>query len=233
MTSRPFSLDIPFPQTGDAVALLGSLRPDTALLLEPGSFAVTAPALVPTAASPPSPALTSISSIETKHSSSAINTKTFASGNVGDVTTLLVPVEVLELGDEILVQAGSLPPTDGTIVKGATTLDESSLTGESKPIKKTVGDEVLTGTVNLGAAIVMRVDKLGEETMIESVGCPSALYPLFCRLTSASRRLFEPSARRKHRRVRLSSWPNESRAALFRSSWVLPCCSVDERTEAE
>ncbi|TFY75906.1 hypothetical protein EWM64_g8105, partial [Hericium alpestre] len=58
-------------------------------------------------------------------------------------TTVTVSVDMLEIGDVVRVQNGSTPPADGTIISGETTFNESSLTGESRPIKKTVGDETM------------------------------------------------------------------------------------------
>jgi Cu+-exporting ATPase len=153
-------------QTGDAVAMLGTLRPDSALLIT--SEAPEPAESLNTEVTHLSKTDTTSSSIDTKSPEGSSPTPP-ASPGVGNITTVSVPVDHLEINDLILVQPGSLPPTDGTIVRGATTFDESSLTGESKPVKKTVGDEVLTGTVNLTGAIVVRVEKLGEETMIEKI----------------------------------------------------------------
>nr|XP_018262226.1 uncharacterized protein I303_05242 [Kwoniella dejecticola CBS 10117]OBR84384.1 hypothetical protein I303_05242 [Kwoniella dejecticola CBS 10117] len=74
-----------------------------------------------------------------------------------------------KIGDLILLPPGSLPPTDGIIASGHTTFDESSLTGESRPITKDIDDQVFTGTVNLTSAITMRVTGLEEDTMIEKI----------------------------------------------------------------
>jgi Cd2+/Zn2+-exporting ATPase len=59
----------------------------------------------------------------------------------------VVPVEALHVGDRVSVRPGSKVPIDGVIVQGATTLDESTLTGESLPVTKVVGDAVSAGTV--------------------------------------------------------------------------------------
>ena len=145
--------------------MLGTLRPDTALLIT--SDAAKSPSSPTSEVNHLSKTETSSSSIDTKSPDTVPSSPT--SAGVGNVTTLSVPVDHLEINDLILVQPGSLPPTDGTIVRGTTTFDESSLTGESKPVKKAAGDEVLTGTVNLSGAIVVRVEKLGDETMIEKI----------------------------------------------------------------
>lgn len=78
-------------------------------------------------------------------------------------------MDLLEVGDHILVRPGSIPPADGVIVEGTTTVDESSLTGESIPVLKGPGDAILSGTTVLTSAIVMRIDYLGEETMLQQI----------------------------------------------------------------
>lgn len=83
--------------------------------------------------------------------------------------TALVPVQHLEKGDLILVPPGSLPPTDGIVVSGQTTFDESSVTGESRPIKKGPGDEVFTGTTNLSGAVTIRITTTAGETLLEKI----------------------------------------------------------------
>lgn len=83
--------------------------------------------------------------------------------------TALIPVEHLEKGDLILIPPGSLPPTDGVIVTGQTTFDESSLTGESRPVQKSPGDEVFTGTTNLSGAVIIRITTTAGETMLEKI----------------------------------------------------------------
>ena len=80
-----------------------------------------------------------------------------------------VEVGILEIGDHILVRPGSIPPADGTIIEGTTTVDESSLTGESIPILKCPGESILTGTTILTSAVVMRIDRLGDETMLQQI----------------------------------------------------------------
>lgn len=93
--------------------------------------------------------------------------------SIGDViqqaSPVDTPVDLLDYGDTILVRPGDLPPTDGEVVEGTTTFDESSLTGESHPVRKGSGSPVLTGTVNLMSPVKMTVTALGQETMVESI----------------------------------------------------------------
>ena len=76
-----------------------------------------------------------------------------------------VPVDLLEIGDVVRVPSGSTPPRDGMVVSGQTLFDESSVTGESKPIKKNPGDNVFLGTINVGQAIDVRISVAEGETM--------------------------------------------------------------------
>lgn len=77
-----------------------------------------------------------------------------------------VSVDLLEVGDIVRVLNGATPPSDGTIVSGAdTSFDESSLTGESRPTKKKVGDRVFLGTINKAKAVDVRLDAVGGVTM--------------------------------------------------------------------
>ena len=78
-----------------------------------------------------------------------------------------VAVDLLEVGDVVRVQNGATPPSDGTIVSGAeTSFDESSLTGEARPVKKNVGDKVFLGTINKSKAIDVRMDNISGVTML-------------------------------------------------------------------
>lgn len=81
-----------------------------------------------------------------------------------------VDAELLEVGDVVRVQHGASPPADGTVVTGdGGAFDESSLTGESKLVKKQVGDQVFLGTINKAGMVDVRVDAIGGETMLDHV----------------------------------------------------------------
>ena len=67
--------------------------------------------------------------------------------------------ELIEIGNIIRVEPGEKIPLDGVIIKGATSIDAKSLTGESMPVDLLEGDEVLSGTVNLTSTIDIKVDK--------------------------------------------------------------------------
>ncbi len=70
-----------------------------------------------------------------------------------------VPVEEIKRDDELLVKAGELFPVDGVVIEGATSADESALTGEALPVAKRVGDSVSSGTLNLEGQPVIRVSR--------------------------------------------------------------------------
>ncbi len=82
---------------------------------------------------------------------------------------LTVPVGQLELGDVVLVRPGARVPADGTIVAGAAELDESMITGESKPVARTIGDRVVAGTVSTDSSLRVRVDAVGDDTTLAGI----------------------------------------------------------------
>ena len=80
-----------------------------------------------------------------------------------------VAVDELQRGDVVLVRSGARVPADGEIIEGSAELDESMITGESKPVTKDVGDRVVAGTVSTDSAIRVRVDAVGEETALAGI----------------------------------------------------------------
>ncbi|MDN5358225.1 MAG: P-type Cu2+ transporter [Candidatus Diapherotrites archaeon] len=80
--------------------------------------------------------------------------------------TVDVPASELKPGDVVLVKPGEKIPADGVIIEGETHVDESLLTGESRPVHKKDGDEVIGGSVNGHAAIKVRVTKAGNDTYV-------------------------------------------------------------------
>lgn len=77
-----------------------------------------------------------------------------------------IDASLLEVGDIVRIPHGATPPADATIVSAEdTAFDESSLTGESRLIKKSLGDKVLLGTINKGKMVDARVDAHGGATM--------------------------------------------------------------------
>jgi len=80
-----------------------------------------------------------------------------------------VAVSDLKAGDRVLVKPGERVPTDGLIVEGRTTLDESMLTGESRPVARGAGEQVIGGAVNGEGAITVRIEKTGKDTYLSQV----------------------------------------------------------------
>ncbi|KXN77338.1 cobalt ABC transporter ATP-binding protein [Lactobacillus helveticus] len=80
-----------------------------------------------------------------------------------------VNVEDLKIGDIVLIKPGQQVPVDGEIVKGDSSFDQSSLTGESVPVAKKPGDELMSGSVNGDAAVQMKVTKAAKDSEYQSI----------------------------------------------------------------
>ncbi|MFD6563275.1 heavy metal translocating P-type ATPase [Micromonospora profundi] len=80
-----------------------------------------------------------------------------------------VPVTDLRVDDVVLVRPGGRVPADGRIVDGSAELDESMITGESRPVARSAGDRVVAGTVATDSAIRVRVEALGEQTALAGI----------------------------------------------------------------
>ncbi|WAO87371.1 Hypothetical protein NCS54_00467700 [Fusarium falciforme] len=115
-------------RAGDAVEMLGKLRPTTAMLVE------------------------------------RLN-----GGEEGDEKVSVVQADLLDLGDLVSVPHGGSPPGDGTLVRGDSTFDESSLTGESRPVRKRAHDQVFSGTVNKGAPVLVRITGVTGRSMLDQI----------------------------------------------------------------
>lgn len=112
-------------RTGDAVEMLGKLRPTTAILVEG-----------------------------------------YGTEKEADV---VVKADLLDYGDVVRVTHGASPPADGTVVSGESNFDESSLTGESRPVKKQPGDEVFSGTVNKDTSLLVRITGAPGQSMLDQI----------------------------------------------------------------
>ena len=88
---------------------------------------------------------------------------------ITDAGTETVPVSELGLGDLVLVRPGGRIPADGEIVAGEVEVDESMVTGESRPVSKLVGDRVVAGTVATDSAVRLRIDAVGEGTVLAGI----------------------------------------------------------------
>lgn len=161
-------------RTADAITALGRLRPTSALVVVPASASrpISGDA-VAVAHSPPE--LSRFSSNDTAAHSHDVEKGDLASeeqslaanSNSKPGTKVeRVDAELLEVGDVVRVLYGASPPADGTVVSGdGGAFDESSLTGESRVVKKHVGDKVFLGTINKAGVVDVRVDEIGGQTM--------------------------------------------------------------------
>src|SRR5438445_5951897 len=87
--------------------------------------------------------------------------------NGGKIQT--VPLSELRVGDIVLVRPGTRVPADGTVVEGAADVDESMITGESRPVSKGPGATVIAGTVAIGGSLRVRVTAVGEQTALSGI----------------------------------------------------------------
>jgi Cu2+-exporting ATPase len=85
------------------------------------------------------------------------------------VGTEAVPLDALRPGDVVLVRAGGRVPADGVIVEGEAELDESMVTGESRPVPKGAGARVVAGTVSTDSSIRVRVEAVGDDTALAGI----------------------------------------------------------------
>ncbi|KAK0120276.1 hypothetical protein ONS95_011682 [Cadophora gregata] len=134
-------------KTGDAVTMLGKLRPTEALLIERPCG--------------------SRSSEETLTENIPAGEQLANEQRPEPVKS--VNVDLLEFGDTVKVLQGGSPPCDGTIVQGDSKFDESSLTGESRLVKKSIRDEVFSGTVNKESPVSVRITGVAGASMLDQI----------------------------------------------------------------
>lgn len=106
-----------------------------------------------------------------------------ASGALGELVKLIPPkanlvkgdniVEIetadVKVGDVLLIRPGDRIPIDGVVIEGETDVSESMLTGESKPVSKVVGDNVVGGSINGSGSVRIKVSKIGEDTALSQI----------------------------------------------------------------
>src|SRR5579864_318394 len=80
-----------------------------------------------------------------------------------------LPLEQVRKGDRLRIRPGERVPVDGVVEEGRSAVDESMITGESIPIEKTAGAQVIGGTLNQTGSLVMRAERLGAETMLAQI----------------------------------------------------------------
>ncbi|MBI3261142.1 cadmium-translocating P-type ATPase [Candidatus Berkelbacteria bacterium] len=84
-------------------------------------------------------------------------------------TTEIVPLSELKTGDVVLIKPGAQVPADGKIIEGRSDLNESIITGESRPVEKTVGATVIAGSLNGDGSLNVAIEKIGEHTFLAGV----------------------------------------------------------------
>lgn len=129
-------------KTGNAVAMLGKLRPQRAVLVAANAKATT-------------PGVSDDKENQLELQGGSISTP--------------VETDFLEIGDIVIIPQGSSPPADGEIVTGRSKFDESSLTGESRAVAKAPGDKVYAGTLNVGEPIEVKITDLGGTSMLDQI----------------------------------------------------------------
>lgn len=87
-----------------------------------------------------------------------------ADGSIKDTT-----LEEVQIGDQLIVKPGEQVPVDGVVTKGSGTFDESSLTGESKPVEKKVKSELMSGSINGNSAIEYQATKLASDSQYQKI----------------------------------------------------------------
>jgi len=79
----------------------------------------------------------------------------------------ILPLDMVPIGSKLRVHAGEIIPLDGVILKGLTTIDQSTMTGESIPVEKNIGDSVMSGTVNLYGSFDMRANQDNKNSTLQ------------------------------------------------------------------
>jgi P-type Cu+ transporter len=82
---------------------------------------------------------------------------------------LKVPVEEIQENETFVIRPGERIPVDGEVIEGSSSVDESAITGESIPVDKTVGQDVIGGTINLNGLVKVRAMKVGQDTVLSQI----------------------------------------------------------------
>ena len=80
-----------------------------------------------------------------------------------------IPIQQVQIGDIIQVRPGEKIPVDGEVVEGSSTIDESMVTGESIPVQKSAGDEVVGATINKTGSFQFRATRVGKDTVLSQI----------------------------------------------------------------
>ncbi len=88
---------------------------------------------------------------------------------IRDGETVVVPLSEVRMGDTVQVKPGERVPVDGKLLEGITAVDQAAITGESIPVDKKPGDQLIAGSVNQTGAILMEAQKVGEDTTLMQI----------------------------------------------------------------
>ena len=88
---------------------------------------------------------------------------------VRDGREVEVPVEQIEVGDVFIIRPGESVPVDGTVIEGHSSLDQSMITGESIPVEKSTGDEIIGATINKTGLLKAKATKVGQDTTLSQI----------------------------------------------------------------
>ncbi|MBO5477469.1 MAG: heavy metal translocating P-type ATPase [Clostridia bacterium] len=88
---------------------------------------------------------------------------------IRDEKEVQVRTEEIKVGDIVVIRPGSSIPVDGVVIEGSSSIDQSSITGESIPVEKNVGDSVVSGTVNKTGFFKMEAKKVGKDTTLSQI----------------------------------------------------------------
>ena len=80
-----------------------------------------------------------------------------------------VPIQEVQVGDVVLVRPGEKIPVDGVVLDGSSTIDEAMVTGESLPVRKQAGDEVIGATINKSGSFKFRASRVGKDTVLAQI----------------------------------------------------------------
>ncbi|KAH9900012.1 heavy metal translocatin [Cubamyces lactineus] len=156
-------------RAADAITALGKLRPTAALLVVPATSAELSAIQL---------SLCSLSDTDVEKGVVDIADKNHSP--MQGTMVEKIDAELLEVGDVVRVLNGASPPADGTVVAGdGGAFDESSLTGESRLVKKQAGDKVFVGTINKAGVVDVRVDEIGGQTMLDHIRISDVIIGLF------------------------------------------------------
>ncbi|WP_414045064.1 heavy metal translocating P-type ATPase [Macrococcus equi] len=101
--------------------------------------------------------------------SALINLQAKEARVVRETQEVMIPVEEVIIGDILIIKPGEKIPVDGVIIAGRTSIDEAMLTGESIPVEKSTGDDVIGATMNKNGSVKIEATKVGRDTALQSI----------------------------------------------------------------